>query len=131
MLRGQLDVDLPFRHNGDGLPLGGGRFRVTRLRYGDSDLGGDLRGDIQLLKQELLVREVSGEVGQGSLRGKLGWDYDRAERRWFELVLENVEAANYPSPWLGAAGPVQGLPAGSRQAGTRMARHRGRALAAR
>ena len=48
--------------------------------------------EIQGRLQELLVREVSGEVGQGSLRGKLGWDYEKPERRWFELTLDNVEA---------------------------------------
>jgi uncharacterized protein involved in outer membrane biogenesis len=108
LLHGQLELDLPYQHNGDGVPLGVGRFTVTRLRYGGSDVSGDVRGDLQLLKQEVLVRELSGELGQGTLRGKFAWHYHEPQRRWFSVTLENVEARRLLSPWPGVAAQVQG-----------------------
>ncbi len=131
ILHGRLEVDLPFEHNGGG-PLGVGRFAVTRLGIGDGDLRGEVRGDLQLLKEELLVREVSGELADGTLR-QAGLALPAAGAALVPADAEPRGGGETIEPVAVRRGSAAG-PAGvadRRQAGSHLAGHGGGAAAGR
>src|SRR5207249_4298177 len=85
-LRGMVDLDLPFRHEEpDGAPVGTGSFSITRLRWDTLELAGNVQGEVRLTRQELRLRDLTGILGQGLVRGQVALNLQRAERSWFTL----------------------------------------------
>jgi hypothetical protein len=108
-LGGTLDLEVAFRHEGPaGRPIGSGRFALGRLRWGDAELAGGLRGDLSINGEELRLRDLTGTVGEGLLRGQLRIDLRHGERGWFDVRVQNVEAARLLAPWPAWAARVQG-----------------------
>lgn len=109
-LQGVVDLDVTFRHEGSArLPVGSGRFVVESLRWGRTNLTGGIRGEVRLTGQEIRLRDLSGTVGQGLLRGQVSLSLRPAGQSWFTLDLSQVEAGQLLAPWPALAGSVQGL----------------------
>lgn len=111
-LRGVINLDLPFRHEGPNHePVGNGRFVLSRLRWGETDLAGRIQGTLRLTPRELRLRELTGVLGQGLLRGQVAVNLRQVDRSWFNLTLEQVESSRLLAPWPALAeyveGPVQ------------------------
>lgn len=107
-LRGLLSVDLPFRHDGpDRMPVGSGRFRLMDLRWDGEDLADTILGDAHLSERGVELRDISGSVGEGSLRGNLLIPLAK-HNGYFSLSLTGVEAARILRPWTSVASQVRG-----------------------
>src|SRR5262249_57370088 len=103
------DLDVTFRHAGaDRLPVGGGKLAIENLRWGRTKLGGDVRGEVVLTGREIRLRDLSGTLGRGLVRGQVALSLRSAGRSWFTLDVNQVEAARLLEPWPALAGAVAG-----------------------
>ncbi|HLJ93696.1 MAG TPA: AsmA-like C-terminal region-containing protein [Gemmataceae bacterium] len=106
---GVFNLNVSFRHNGPhGEPVGAGHFSVDRLRWGLGNLLGSVEGEVVLTEGELRIRNLTGEVAQGMLRGYLAIDLHQVARSRFAVVLDQVEAARLLRPWPALADRVEG-----------------------
>ncbi len=108
-LQGILDLDLPFRHEEpDGAPVGTGRFSITRLRWDRTELAGSIRGEVNLTRRELRLRDLTGVLGQGLVRGQVAINFQQPDRSWFTLDFTRVEASRLLAPWPDLASLIEG-----------------------
>jgi translocation and assembly module TamB len=108
-LRGTVDLDLPYRQESIGSPpTGTGRLAIHRLRWQQDELAGELTSTVRLTARELVITDLSAIVGQGVLRGRIGFPLRGGDRGSFSLALDNVEAARLVAPWPDLAGRVEG-----------------------
>jgi hypothetical protein len=110
-LRGVFSIDLPYRNDGPNrMPVGSGTFRIANVRWDDELLGESFQGGVRLTADELMLRDVTGDFGQGLFRGQFAFGLTNRERGWFNVNLEQVEASRLlvPLPALAAKlrGPV-------------------------
>ena len=110
-IRGRADIDFPFRLAGPDLaPSGTGRLSVRNLRAGDTLLTESLTADLLLRGPTVQVRNLSAAVNQGSFSGVVVYNYRDPERSYFNLQLEQVDAAallaGYPDFAAAVQGPV-------------------------
>jgi translocation and assembly module TamB len=108
-LRGSLDVDITFRHEGpDRLPVGSGRFVISRLRWQTTGLADSIQGNAILTARELRLRNLTGLVGGGILDGGIAFDLQAPGRGRFNLALDGAEAGRLLAPWPDLGSAVQG-----------------------
>src|SRR5205807_2154793 len=108
-LRGRLDLDVKFRHEkSTGPPVGGGEFLITRPRWGDTELAERIQGELILERGEMWLREVTANMGGGTLRAQLVLSLRRPGEGRFTLSLDGVETATLLAPFPDLAGRVQG-----------------------
>jgi hypothetical protein len=108
-LTGRLSVELDFTHDTpDRQPKGSGRLRVANLRLKGTGLATDLEGELLLSEGLLRLRELGGEIAQGTFHASLSYNLLEPTRRRFSLALDNVEVSQLLGPWLGEhiKGPV-------------------------
>jgi hypothetical protein len=109
-LRGLVDLDIIFRHEGPyRAPVGSGRVVVSRPRWGVREIAELVQGEVLLTRQELRLRDISASVGEGLIRSQLAFNLHRLEQSWFTLSLERVEAARLVEYWPTLAGKFEGL----------------------
>jgi hypothetical protein len=104
-LSGEVTLRVEFAH-GPGAPTARGTFAVTRLRWDQRDLGG-VRGRLALAGSELRLQDISGTLGEGSLRGQVVLSLEEVNRSWFDLTLDRVEASRLLAPWPLLASSIQ------------------------
>src|SRR5262249_8035568 len=92
-------------------------FLLSRLRWDDTVLAPEIRGDVRLNRRELRFLDLSAAVGEGLLRGQVGVNLQDIDRSWFNLGIDRVELARLLVAWPGVAGGVEG-PADVRLRGT-------------
>jgi hypothetical protein len=108
-LQGRLDVQLDFRHEGPfRLPVGTGSIVVSRLRWDMTELAPRLRADVALAGFEVRLRNLSGTVANGDLRGQALLNLLAFDRSWFNLGLDQADLARLLAPWPSLASSVQG-----------------------
>lgn len=108
-LHGLADVEIKFRHEGlERIPVGNGRFNVTRPRWGDTVFTERLHGDILLTGKQLQLREVTAHLGEGILRAQFAFNLHQLDQSRFTLHLERAEAARVLQPWPALAGLLEG-----------------------
>jgi hypothetical protein len=90
-LTGGFSLSLPFDLGPGGRPTGTGRFELTGLRWGGEELAGTILGNVVLRRQVLLLRNLSGDLGQGSFRGEVSLRLARVLTGWLHLSLEQVD----------------------------------------
>jgi translocation and assembly module TamB len=99
-LRGVVNLDVRFRHAGPHQePLGGGRVTLDRLSWAGTQLASALHGELLLTEQEVRLRNLSGEFGQGVLRANMVINLRQINRSWFSLALDQVQAGRLLAPW--------------------------------
>jgi hypothetical protein len=115
-LSGLLDAEMAFQHDAlsasrtlEGLDLSAtGRVLLGQLRWEGTDIADGLRGELRWNGSEVRLRELSGTLGEGLLRGQALWNVRQPERSWFTLALDRVEARRLLAPWSGVASHVEG-----------------------
>jgi len=108
-LHGGFDLDVEFRlDSSDYLPVGSGRVIVTRLRWGDRVIADSLRGDILLSGGEARLRDLTGEVGGGTVRGQVVLRLRDLGRSSFNIALDGADASRILAPWPSLAANVTG-----------------------
>ncbi len=99
-LGGLFNLDLTFRHQADTwAPTGTGRFTLDRLRWGMTELSPRLQGSLRLDREELRLLDLAGELGGGSLRGTVTYFLREPARSWFNVSLDQGQAARLLAPW--------------------------------
>jgi hypothetical protein len=112
-LRGQVDLDVSFRLEGpDYTPVGTGEFRLTRLRWGLQDIAESVRGDVVLTEGEMRLRNLSGAIAGGTLRGQVVLRLYRPGRSFFDIGIDGADAAQVLAPWPALAANVSGTLSG-------------------
>jgi hypothetical protein len=107
--QGVIDLEVAFRHEGPNRePIGSGRFSLDRLRWATSAAAGSIRGEVALTEGELRLRNLTGELAQGSLRGQLAINLQQTNRSSFSLTLDQVDASRLLAPWPSLADRVEG-----------------------
>jgi hypothetical protein len=108
-LHGRVDLDVDFRLEGPSFtPVGSGGFSISRLRWGDRDIAGSIRGDVVLAEGQLRLRNLSGSVGGGTLRGQVALGLRDPSRSFFNIALDSADAARVLAPWPALAANVSG-----------------------
>jgi hypothetical protein len=108
-LHGRVDLDVDFRLDpSDYMPSGTGKLTVTRLRWGDRLIADALRSDIVLDDGEARLRNLSGEIGGGTVRGQVVFRLRDLSRSFFNVALDNADAARVLAPWPALAAGVTG-----------------------
>jgi hypothetical protein len=91
--RGTVSVDLPYRFDGVGGSLTSrGRFEIRDVRYNDNEITDSLIGDVRLLRDGVLIRDVSGTIASGLFRLRGAYRFEDESRSWFNLTLNNANA---------------------------------------
>ena len=67
-----------------------------------------LRGSLVLTGQELRLRELTGNIGQGELRINMAYNLHQPDRSWFSIHLLGAEASQLLAPWPASARLVSG-----------------------
>ena len=108
-LRGRLSATLAYRHGGlDRWPIGTGRLRISDLHWGDRAIAEDIAADLRLTERALQVRDISGQFGEGVLRGLVVLNLRERERSHFTLSLERADASRILAPFPALADLVEG-----------------------
>jgi translocation and assembly module TamB len=108
-MHGRLDAELNYRHIGEGgWPIGTGWVRVRDLRWDGVEISDGLRGDLRLTERDVQLREINGDLAQGSLRATLVYGLRESNSGWFALALDQAEASRLLAPLPALAGLVQG-----------------------
>jgi translocation and assembly module TamB len=108
-LHGRIDLDLDFRLDAlNFLPVGSGEVHLRRLRWGDREIAEAVRGDVVLSAGEIRVRNLSGELGGGTLRGYVALRLREPNRSHFSLAIDGADAARALAPWPALAANVTG-----------------------
>jgi hypothetical protein len=108
-LRGLLDLDIKYRHNGpDRSPVGAGRVVVTRPRWGEWELASIAQGDVILTPRDIRLRDITATFGEGTLHSQLAFNFQNLERSWFTLSVQGVEASRVLESWPILAGKAEG-----------------------
>ena len=108
-LRGTLDLDLNYQPDGSDRTLGGnGRFVLSRLRWLDTVLAEQIRGEIVIAGDNLRVKNLNGSLAGGIVGGEIGWHL-QPQRRWLRLNIQGVELQRLLAPWPDAADRTQGV----------------------
>jgi hypothetical protein len=108
-LDGVVSLNVNYRHEGpDRLPVGRGRFEISDLSWGDRELDDTIQGDLVLTGETLELRNVSGNLGQGLLRGRLVFGLTARRNSFFNIALDRVEASEVLLPYPDLADRIKG-----------------------
>ena len=108
-LQGLVNLDVTFRHEGPGWwPVGTGRLVIDGPRWGTVELADILRSQVIVNRDEVRLRDISGVMGEGTLRGQIAWSLRRLGTGWFNLALDPVPVARLLAFWPGATAAVEG-----------------------
>jgi hypothetical protein len=88
--------------------VGDGRLVLSRLRWGLTELAGEIRSDVRLRGEELRFRNLTGSLGGGLLDGQVAINWKHRDRSWFTLLLDQAEAERLLAPWPAWADRVRG-----------------------
>ncbi len=106
-VEGTLDAEFSYRVEPDGDLLGDGRVVLNDLRSDGREIASSVRGDVRLVGGLLRVRDLTGTVAGGLLRGQAAYNLRRS-RGFFSVGLERAEAARLLAPLFGPDSPVEG-----------------------
>ncbi|HZU38682.1 MAG TPA: hypothetical protein VFA18_22335, partial [Gemmataceae bacterium] len=108
-LRGSFDLALGFDVPGpQATPAGSGSVVFHGLRWAGQPLAETLQTNVILDDGELRLANLGGSVAQGVLRGTVAINVYNADRSWFNVALDNGQAAALLAPWPTLARHVEG-----------------------
>jgi hypothetical protein len=117
-LRGTANLELIFRHEGaDAWPVGEGRLVIDRLRWDQVEWSDRLQSDIILNRREVRFRNLAGRLADGRLGGQWTYNLEYPDRSWFNLALDQAQAARLLAPWPALSSQMEG-PLDARLRGT-------------
>ena len=109
-LHGRLDLDLDYRQPAsDYIPVGSGHVDLTGLHWGDGGITDSIRGTILLTGGDFRVRDLSGTLGGGTVRGQVVLHLADPNRSHFNLAVDGLDAGRLLVPWPALAANVNGL----------------------
>jgi hypothetical protein len=107
-LHARLDLDLTFGPQGPkGLLAGQGGLLLSDVVW-NRQRWGNVRGNLVMTADQLWLRELTGSLGAGAVRGQVVFDLKDLARSWFTLDLDGVDAADLLGACLHGPGDVRG-----------------------
>lgn len=107
-LQGSMDLDLNYRHEGDGLPVGRGSFWINDLSWQNTPFLGDaIPGWLVLEREQVRLGFRVGGLG-GATVFRAATHLRQLDRSWFTLMMEHVDLARLLAPWPGWTGSLRG-----------------------
>jgi hypothetical protein len=108
-LRGLVDVNLAFRHEGPNRrPVGTGTFTLSRLRWAGTELAEVIQGNLLLTDQELRFRNLTGPFAEGVLFGQASLNLHDLNQSWINLSVDGADASALLAPLPALASRVAG-----------------------
>jgi hypothetical protein len=108
-LSGRVDVWVNYHFEGpDHSPVGEGRVVLTDLAWDGRDWLDRTQAVVALEHDRLLVRDLSANLAQGSLRGRLSLSWKHPRQNWYELTLHRVDAGELLSAWPSVQKRIEG-----------------------
>ena len=104
-LAGKVDVAFDYAND---LSSGSGRVLIRDLSWGRQTASPEIVGVLILNDHLLELRELSGTIAHGLLRGSGRFNLDQPARNYFSLALDRADAARLLAPIPQAAGAVSG-----------------------
>jgi AsmA-like protein len=99
-LQGLLNIDVRFHHSAaDRFPVGQGSLRVSSVKWRGDVIADAIGGDIVLADQQLRIRNIEGNIANGTLEGQVSYYFRDPERSQFTLNMESVELNRLLAPW--------------------------------
>jgi translocation and assembly module TamB len=97
-LRGQVSLDVEYRHGPDLWPVGRGRVFFKDVRWHSDLITDAMRADVALSGGEARLSNMSGGFGGGELGGRVAFNLKNPERGHFNLTLDRAEASTVITP---------------------------------
>jgi hypothetical protein len=100
-LKGTITLDLPFTHApGEQIPTGQGTLRFAGVRWKDTIIAEQLRGEISISPQQLRLRNFGGALADGTLNAQFAYAFQQVKQSWLVIAMDNVETSKLFAPWL-------------------------------
>jgi len=93
-LDGEVNLDLPYRHNAAGHPIGVGTFRLANLRFGNREISARIQSVARLSGKDLRLEKIDAPFGTGSIRGLVIFNLINLDASRAILTLRNVPSSN-------------------------------------
>lgn len=100
-------LDLTFDYDND-FSAGNGRVSVRGLRWGRDELSPEIAGALLLRDGQFELRDLTGSLAGGSVRGRARVSLDDPARNFFSLVIDRADGKRLLAAVPGAAGLVDG-----------------------
>jgi translocation and assembly module TamB len=97
-LRGQVSLDVEYRHGPDLWPVGRGHVFFKGVRWHSDLIAETLRADLTLSGGEVRVSDMSGGLAGGELGGRIALNLKNPERGHFNLTLDRADAGMVATP---------------------------------
>ena len=104
-LAGRVDLTFDFEND---LSAGSGRLTVRGVRWGRDEFAPEVRGVLLLRDGQLELRDLSGTVAGGILRGRARLSTDDPTRNFFSVTLDRADGRRLTAPVPGTAGLLTG-----------------------
>jgi hypothetical protein len=109
-LRGLVDSELRYSRSGEPSRtlVGEGRVTIRRLGWAASEPEGTIAAAIRLKGSELLLRNLTGTLAGGSVRGQSALNLKYFDRSWYNVAVDHAETARLTSAWPALATRIDG-----------------------
>ncbi|MBX9626773.1 MAG: AsmA-like C-terminal region-containing protein [Gemmataceae bacterium] len=104
-LAGRVDLNFEFLND---LSAGSGRLSVRGVRWGRDEFAPEVRGVLLLRDGQFEVRDLSGTVAGGILRGRARVSTDDPTRNFFSVTIDRADGRRLTAPVPGTANLLTG-----------------------
>lgn len=104
-LAGRVDLNFDFEND---LSAGSGRLSVRGVRWGRDEFAPEVRGVLLLQNGQFELRDLSGTVAGGILRGRARVAVDDPTRNYFSVTIDRADGRRLTAPVPGTTGLLTG-----------------------
>jgi translocation and assembly module TamB len=99
-LRGAINLSASYEYSWlVGGVMGSGRLEIIDFGWGRAGIGEDLRADISVTPTAVEVPNLSGRFADGTLRGRIRYNFTAPERSFYTLSLDGADAGRLLAPF--------------------------------
>jgi translocation and assembly module TamB len=99
-LKGLVNVHVTYTFEpGAAGPTGGGQVEVLDLGWGTSSFGETIRAAVRVTETAVEVPELSGRFADGTLRGRVRYNFVYPRRSFYTLTLDGADAGKLLGPF--------------------------------
>ncbi len=99
-LKGLVNVNVTYTFEpGAAGPTGGGQVEVLDLGWGTSSFGETIRAAVRVTPIAVEVPELSGRFADGTLRGRVRYNFANPRRSFYTLTLDGADAGKLLGPF--------------------------------
>ncbi|GEM_PF-353330 len=100
------NLDLPYELDIDSfLVAANGKLVLNRLSHSNVILSDQLQANVFIEKNEVNIKDISGNVAEGQLRGLVFLNFENMEKSFYRGTLNQAEIAKLFAPWFASWKP--------------------------